>query len=161
MAAELVFNCLLGLLLVFYLVQAFMLPPSDNPADVLGAGGFPIILGVLGLIVLLFVTLRLLRTRTATKIPLFELGTVDGRAVAINVVLLLAYLFVLDVIGFVLATLAYLPLAGWFIGYRKPAMLAIYTVAVTASLTLVFGVLFGVPLPRGAGELRELSYLIY
>lgn len=161
MAAELVFNCLMGLLIAFYLVQAFLLPSTDNPSDVLGAGGFPIVLGVLGLIVLGFVTARLLRVRTVTKIPLFELGTVDGRAVAINVVLLLAYLLVLDVIGFVLATLAYLPLAAWFIGYRKALPLAIYTIAVTASLTLVFGVLFGVPLPRGVGELRELSYLIY
>ena len=68
---------------------------------------------------------------------------------------------VLDVIGFVLSTLLYLLTAGWSIGYRQPFRLAIFAIAVTAVLTAVFGILFIVPLPRGIGQLRELSYLIY
>jgi hypothetical protein len=161
MAAELVFNCLLGLAMLFFLVQALLLPTSDNPADLLGAGGFPVILAVIGLIVLAAITLRVVRARTEIKIPLFEPGTLDGRSLALNVVLLLAYVFVLDIIGFVLSTLLYLPAAGWLIGYRKPLPLAIYTIAITVTLTAVFGMLFVVPLPRGIGQLRELSYLIY
>lgn len=161
MGAELIFNCLVGLGIVFFLAQAFSLPPSDNPTDYLGAGGFPIILGILGLIVLAVITVRVLRAKTKIKIPMFELGSLDGRAVALNVVLLFVYIMVLDVIGFILSTLLYLPIAGWFIGYRKRLRLAIYAAAVTVVLTVVFGILFVVPLPRGIGQLRELSYLIY
>jgi putative tricarboxylic transport membrane protein len=161
MAAELVFNCLLGLAMLFFLVQALLLPTSDNPADLLGAGGFPVILAVIGLVMLAAITLRVVRTRAAVKIPLLELGTLDGRSLALNIVLLLVYVFVLDIIGFVLSTLLYLPAAGWLIGYRKPLPLAIYTVAITVTLTVVFGMLFVVPLPRGIGQLREFSYLIY
>lgn len=161
MGAELIFNCLVGLGIVFFLAQAFSLPPSDNPTDYLGAGGFPIILGILGLIVLAVITVRVLRAKTRIKIPMFELGSLDGRAVALNVVLLFAYIMVMDVIGFVLSTLLYLPIAGWFIGYRKRLRLAIYAAAVTVVLTVVFGILFVVPLPRGIGQLRELSYMIY
>lgn len=161
MAAELIFNCLMGLGIVFFLVQAFSLPLSDNPSDILGAGGFPIILGILGLIVLAVITVRVVRQKATVKIPLFELGSLDGRAVALNVALLFAYILVQDVVGFILSTLLYVPAAGWFIGYRKVPLLAIYAAAVTAALTLVFGILFVVPLPRGIGPLRELSYMIY
>jgi hypothetical protein len=161
MAAELVFNGLLGLVILIFLVQALLLPASDNPADVLGAGGFPAILGVLALIVLAAITLHVIRARRPIKIPMFELDTLDGRTVALNVVLLLAYLSLLDIIGFVLSTLLYLPAAGWLIGYRRPLPLVLYAVAITATMTIVFGILFVVPLPRGIGELRELSYMIY
>ena len=161
MAAELIFNCLVGLGIVFFLVQAFSLPQSDNPGDFLGAGGFPVILGILGLIVLAIVTMRVVREKTRIKVPMFDLGSLDGRSLAVNVVLLFAYIMVLDVIGFILSTLLYLPIAGWSIGYQRPLSLALYTVAVTAVLTGVFGILFLVPLPRGAGPLRELSYMIF
>ena len=161
MAAELIFNCLVGLGIVFFLVQAFSLPQSDNPGDFLGAGGFPVILGILGLIVLAIVTMRVVREKTRIKVPMFDLGSLDGRSLAVNVVLLFAYIMVLDVIGFILSTLLYLPIAGWSIGYQRPLRLALYTVAVTAVLTGVFGILFLVPLPRGAGPLRELSYMIF
>jgi len=161
MAAELIFNCLVGLGIVFFLVQAFSLPHSDNPGDVLGAGGFPVILGVLGLIVLAVITVRIMREKTRTKVPMFDLGSLDGRSLALNVILLFVYIMVMDVIGFVPSTLLYLLAAGWSIGYRNPLRLAIYAAAVTTALTVVFGVLFVVPLARGIGQLRELSYMIY
>ena len=161
MAAELIFNCLMGLGIVFFLVQASFLPQSDNPTDILGAGGFPVILGVLGLIVLAIITVRVIREKTQIKVPMFDLGSLDGRSLALNVVLLFVYIMVLDAIGFVLSTLLYLPIAGWSIGYHKPLRLALYTAAVTVVLTGVFGILFLVPLPRGVGVLRELSYMIF
>lgn len=161
MAAELVFNCLVGMGILFYLVQAFSLPESDNPTDVLGAGGMPIILGILGLIVLAVITVRVVREKTTVKIPMFDLRSLDGRSLALNVALLFAYMMLLDIIGFILSTLLYLPVAAWFIGYRKPLTLTIFTVAVTTAFTVVFGILFVVPLPRGSGQLRELSYMIY
>ena len=161
MAAELIFNSLLALGLLFYLAQAFLLPPTDNPADVLGAAGFPIALGILGLIVLAVVTFRLLKDKPKVKLLLFDFTSLDGRAVTFNVVLLLVYVLAVDILGFILSTFLYLSFAGWLIGYRNVPRLAIYALAVTAALTVVFGILFTVPLPRGIGALRELSYLIF
>ena len=67
MAAELVFNGLLGLVILFFLAQALLLPASDNPADTFGAGGFPAILGVIALIVLAAITLRVIRAKRQIK----------------------------------------------------------------------------------------------
>ncbi|MDX9861015.1 MAG: tripartite tricarboxylate transporter TctB family protein [Rhodospirillales bacterium] len=161
MAAELIFNLLVGLGLLFLLFEALALPQTDNPSDVLGAGGYPLILCVLGLVVLAVITVRVIREKKSIKIPLFDLRSLDGRAVALNVALLFVYIMAMEVIGFILSTLLYLAAAGWLIGYRKPLRLAIYAAILTAAFTAVFGMLFYVPLPRGVGQLRELSYLIY
>ncbi|SFD16602.1 tripartite tricarboxylate transporter TctB family protein [Tropicimonas isoalkanivorans] len=161
MRAELIFNAFVGFFLSFLLFNALMLPGSDNPSDLLGAGGFPTVLCILGLVVLAFITLRVLRYQKAIHVPLFDARSVDGRAAALSVLLLLAYILVLDIIGFILGTLLYLPIAAWLIGYRSPVRVAIYTIAATVVVTTVFGILFLVPLPRGIGQLRELSYLIY
>ena len=47
------------------------------------------------------------------------------------------------------------------IGYASNLKLALFTCMVTGILVLVFGSFFSVPLPRGMGLLRELSYMIY
>ena len=161
MAAELIFNFLIGLGILFLLFEALELPQTDNPSDLLGASGFPVILCVLGLIVLAVITLRVLREKKQIKIPMLELGSLDGRAVALNVALLFIYIWGMNVIGFILSTLIYLAAAGWLIGYRRPLRLAIYAAILTTAFTAVFGMLFYVPLPRGIGQLRELSYMIY
>ncbi|WP_263772225.1 tripartite tricarboxylate transporter TctB family protein [Propionivibrio soli] len=161
MAAEIVFNILIGLGVLFYLAQAIQLPATDNPADVLGAGGFPIIIGVIALIGLAMITIHTIKEKRKVDIPMLNLRSVDGRMVFINVLVLAAYVGLLDVIGFVLATLIYLVVAPLSMGYRKPAALAVFSGVTTAVMVVVFGILFYVPLPRGAELFRDLSYLIY
>lgn len=161
MAAELVFNIVLALSIVAYLVFSLQLPATDNPSDILGAGGFPIVLGVLGLVVVVAITARVVRSRSSVHIPLFDLHSVDGRSLGTNILLLLGYVALLEVLGFALTTFVYLLAAGWAIGYRKALLLLAFSLLVAAGLTLVFGTVFAVPLPRGIGPLRELSYLVY
>jgi hypothetical protein len=158
---ELLFNLVLAAGIGGYLVLSIQLPGTDNPSDVLGAGGFPIAIGVLGLIVIAAITVRVARTKTPVHVPLFEPGSVDGRSLMVNVALLLGYVALLEVLGFAISTFAYLLAAGWTIGYRKPGMLFLFALLVAGLLTVVFGTVFAVPLPRGVGPIRELSYLVY
>lgn len=161
MAIEVVFNILIGLGVLFYLAQAIQLPTTDNPADVLGAGGFPIIIGIIALIGLAMITIHTIKEKRKVDIPMLNLRSIDGRMVFINVLLLGAYVGLLDVIGFVLATLIYLVVAPLSMGYRKPVVLAIFSSVTTVVMTVVFGMVFYVPLPRGVELFRDLSYLIY
>ncbi len=161
MAIEIVFNILIGLGVLFYLAQAIQLPSTDNPADVLGAGGFPIIIGVIALIGLAMITIHTIKEKRKVDIPMLNLRSIDGRMVFINVLLLAAYVGLLDVIGFVLATFAYLLAAPLSMGYRKPLVLAVFAIATTAAMVVIFGIVFYVPLPRGMDLFRDLSYLIY
>lgn len=161
MTIEIVFNLFLALGIVFYLFQSVQLPATDNPIDVLGASGFPIIIGVLALIVLALITRKVVKEKRQVHVPMFELHTIDGRMLVINVFLLAAYIGLLDVIGFALATLLYLIVCPLSIGYTKKLKLAAFAFATTVVLVLSFGLLFYVPLPRGIGMFRELSYLVY
>ena len=161
MAIEIVFNILIGLGVLFYLVQAIQLPTTDNPADVLGAGGFPIVIGIIALIGLAMITIHTIKEKRKVDIPMLNLRSIDGRMVFINVLVLAAYVGLLDVIGFVLATLIYLLVAPLSMGYRKPVVLALFSSVTTAIMTVVFGIVFYVPLPRGVDLFRDLSYLIY
>lgn len=161
MTIEIIFNVLIGLGVLFYLAHAVQLPATDNPADVLGAGGFPIIIGIVALIGLAMVTIRVVKEKHTVDIPMLNLRSVDGRMVFINVLVLAAYVGLLDVIGFILATLLYLVAAPLSMGYRKPLVLAIFSSVTTAVMVAVFGMVFYVPLPRGVELFRDLSYLIY
>ena len=71
------------------------------------------------------------------------------------------YVGVLDFLGFAVSTALYLFAAAASIGYRKWLLLTVFSTATAAVMTGVFGALFFVPLPRGVGFLRELSYLVY
>lgn len=161
MAIEIVFNILIGLGVLFYLAQAIQLPSTDNPADVLGAGGFPIVIGIIALIGLAMITIHTIKEKRKVDIPMLNLRSIDGRMVFINVLVLAAYVGLLDVIGFVPATLIYLVVAPLSMGYRKPVIIAVFASVTTAVMTVVFGIVFYVPLPRGMELFRDLSYLIY
>ena len=161
--AELIFNAVLGIVLVGYLVMGLIMKRTDDPTDLLGAGGFPVIVGALALVVLVAITVKILRNREGegVKLPMFDLKHLDGRAALLNLVLLALYIGLLEVIGFTLDTLLYLPVAALAIGYRKKINIALFTVIMTAVIILAFGKLFFVPLPRGLGLLRELSFILY
>jgi hypothetical protein len=161
MAIEIVFNLIVGLGIAFYLFKATQLPPTDNPTDVLGAGGFPIIIGILGLIVLILITLKVIKDKRSVHIPMFDLKLPEGRMLVLNVIILAAYVALLDVLGFAVSTALYLFIAAASIGYRKWGLLTVFSLVTSAVLVVVFGTVFYVPLPRGIEFLRELSYLIY
>ena len=161
MTAEIVFNLLLGLGIILYLLKAQQLPQSDNANDVLGAGGFPVILGILGLLVLVLITIRVVKEKNKISIPMFDLHTLEGRMLLTNVFLLGGYVGVLDFLGFAVSMALYLFAAAASIGYRKWLQLSVFSTATAAVMTFVFGALFFVPLPRGVEFFRELSYLVY
>ena len=161
MTIEIVFNLLIALGVIFYLTQALQLPTTDNPADVLGAGGFPIVIGIIALIGLAMITLHTIKEKKKVDIPMLNLRSIDGRMVFINVLLLAAYVGLLDVIGFVLATFAYVLVAPLSMGYRKPLVLAVFASVTTTAMVVIFGIVFYVPLPRGVDLFRDLSYMLY
>ncbi len=161
MALELIFNIILGAGIVFFMVESINLPAGENPNDIFGASGFPEILSILALIVLVFITVTVLKEKKKINIPMFDLRSEDGRKLVVSVLLLAGYVALLNFLGFCIATLMYLFSGAVAIGYRKWVTLAIFSVVTTAVLVAVFGSVFYVPLPRGVGILRELSYMIY
>lgn len=161
MAVEIVFSVVLGLFFVFYLIQAMQIPNVGDTSDLLGASGFPEIIGTLALLVLLLIAANAIREKKAVQLPLFDLRLPEGRVLVANVGLLAGYVALLNILGFAVSTMLYLFIAPASFGYSKWRTLTVFSVLGSALLVGVFGTVFFVPLPRGIGLFRDLSYLVY
>ena len=137
------------------------LPNIEDTVDILGASGFPQIIGVLALLVLVFISIRTVRENKAVQISMFNLRLPEGRLLLVNICLLASYIVLLSILGFAVSTLLYLFIAPTSFGYNKWRMLTVFAVVGSVVLVSIFGSVFYVPLPRGIGLFRELSYLIY
>lgn len=147
--------------LVAAAVFAFGLPPETIDGDVLAAQGFPLVTIGIGLLLCALLLVRQIRERKGRGEKLIDFSTPGGRAIGYSALALAGYLAILNVLGFVLSTILYTAAAALIMGYRKPGKLVLFSAAATAALVLLFGKAFFVPLPRGIGILKELSYLIY
>lgn len=161
MMPELLFNLLLALAVILYLVAAGQLPESGDSLDTLGASGFPLMIGVAALLVMAGLTARLLRQGNAAGSGLRETPLPDTRLMLVNVGMLAGYILLLNVLGFAVSTLLYLFIAPTTFGYSNWQRLGMYALIGSIALVVVFGTVFFVPLPRGIGVFRELSYLVY
>ena len=161
MAIEIIFNIILSLFIVFYIYNAMQLPTIDNTGDILGASGFPQIIGILAMLVLLLITITAIKSKTALQLPVFNLKLPKSRMLLVNIFLLAAYIVLLNILGFAVSTLLYLFIAPTSYGYCKWKLLTVFSVVGAVVLVSVFGSVFYVPLPRGIGLFRALSYLVY
>jgi hypothetical protein len=157
---ELIFFVILGLLLLFGLGTALRIPTRTVGTDMLRAGGFPI-----GVIALALVVLALLITRYVLHCKKEGKRVFAGPGVHPKVIAAAAaiglYAALMNIIGFIIATLVFTLVNPLIMGYKNYRILAVFSVVLTVVIILVFGKVFYIPLPRGLGFLRELSYYIY
>jgi putative tricarboxylic transport membrane protein len=158
---EVVFNVAIGIFILGYLYLAFLLDKQSITGDIFGAGGFPIAIGILGLVCLVIITVMVAKKKDKIHIPMLDLKSGEGKRLVLNIAFLTVYLFLMDVIGFIASTLLFLFGSARAMGYKKIAVLILYTVVLTGILVVSFGKVFAVPLPRGVDIFRELSYIFY
>ena len=161
MRGEILFNLLLiALLIVFYLAsRGFGGRPVST--DHFGPQGFPQLLILLLMAFLGILTCRaILALRKEKSSPAPSLASLNQPMLRSSLILI-GYVFCLDLFGYIVATVCFIFIGAKAIGYASHLKLALFSCIVTAILVLVFGSFFSVPLPRGMGPLRELSYFIY
>jgi hypothetical protein len=157
---ELIFSLVLGVILLFGLGAALRFPARTVGTDVLKAGGFPTGVIVLSLIVLVFLIVQYVRRRKKEGKPLFTGENIPPKVIA-TAAMICVYAALMNIIGFMLSTLVFTFVNPLVMGYKKYRVLAVFSVVLTGVIILAFGKLFFIPLPRGLGFLRELSYYIY
>jgi hypothetical protein len=162
---ELVFNGFVGIILLVFLVGSFFIHNDSVASDVLMPQGFPLIFSIVGLILLGASTagmlLRKKETNTDKKNEAVRLNREGGKRTGLVILLLFLYIVLINYTGFILITLFFIFLSLFAIGYRNRKMALVFAVLLTAMLVIVFGKVFFIALPRGAGILRELSFYIY
>lgn len=158
---EMVFT--LGLM-VFFGATAFFslgLTKETIAGDALGASGFPLLMIGLGLLLCVIQLVRQAKAKKEAGEKLLDLSTPEGRAVAFTALVLTAYVALLNFLGFLLSTFLFALVSALVMGYRKKGKLVVFALITTFALFLLFAKAFFVPLPRGIGFLKELSYLLY
>lgn len=90
-------------------------------------------------------------------------GTTQVRhnAVLLTMVSFLAYLVAIPWIGFILATLLFVPAVSASLGERRWGVLAVSPFVLTAVIVAVFAKFITIPFPRGVGVFAAFSRLFY
>ena len=81
--------------------------------------------------------------------------------VTLSVVCFLGYLVMIPFIGFILATLFFIPIFAMALGERRKAILLISPFLLTAIIVAVFVKFITIPFPKGIGFFAEFSRLFY
>lgn len=158
---ELIFNIFIALVLLVFFVSSMGLEGMDISTDKIGASGFPQMVIGIGFLLLLFITYNQIKTRSKQQKNVFNFKDKGFKTMLINIGLLTAYIFTMNYVGFIVGTFVFALVAMWSMGYREKIKGLIFSLVLTMGITLVFGKVFLVALPRGIGLLRELSYFIY
>jgi hypothetical protein len=70
--------------------------------------------------------------------------------IGVVIALTIAYVFSVAWLGYVTASLVFIPLTAWFLGIRRPLLLAATTVIFVGVMAYLFRQVFSIPLPREA-----------
>ncbi len=134
-------------LLGFILSGSMLLGTRKFPARALSAKRYVVFLAISLAVLSLVLLLSSLRTSTekerkiewiADPIHFFE--TVAGVVV---------YFILLQYLGFLIPSFLFLVVMGWLLGYRKPVKLILISLALLASIYIVFVRFLAVPVPTG------------
>ncbi len=157
---ELLFNLFIGCVLLMFLFCGATISNTSVAADHLGAGGFPMIFAVIGLVLLSCGTLQTLRAPKAAAAP-SGVTVMDYKRVGVIVLLLLAYILTIKSLGFAIVTLLFTAGSITALGYKSYGKTAVFSLLFTVMLIVIFGRVFFIALPRGIGVIKEFSYYLY
>lgn len=161
---EIVVNLLFSVVVISLLLYSFKRYAMVE-GTILGAGTFPVLIGIL---VLIFSILNLIRafkkyftdsgheeqieieekTLPDSRFPRFDL-LIRKYRVIISIIIIIIYTLLMSVLGFIIATLLFIPAMLYLLEYRTFWKVVLISILGTAFLYLSFGIFLGVSLPVG------------
>lgn len=159
---ELLFNFVIGIVLLIFFKESTKIDGMVISSDKIGANGFPQTIIIISFILLIYISYKNIKNRNKAGLKeSFNFKDKGFKVMVASIGLLAVYIFTMNIIGFILGTFLFSVLASIIMGYRETLKTVIFSLVLTVAITLIFGKLFFVSLPRGLGILREISYLIY
>lgn len=159
---ELVFNGFLLIVLVIFFAASTNFADVVVSSDRLGASGFPQIIIIISIILLAYITFNNIKERrNVDEKEKFDFRDEGFKRMILSIGLLTLYIFSMNTIGFIIGTFIFSLVVIRVMGYKDTMKTLIFSLVLTLGVTLIFGKVFYVSLPRGIGFIRELSYLIY
>lgn len=135
------------------------LTDTEVAGDLLGAMGFPSFVACLAGVLALYIFLR--GWKRAGSLSKIIVVTKPASGLVTTVCCLGGYIALMNYLGFALSTLLFTFLNTRLMGYKNYKVLIVFSLLLTGLIVAAFGNLFLVPLPRGLGILRDISYYLY
>ncbi|WP_026580765.1 tripartite tricarboxylate transporter TctB family protein [Bacillus sp. J33] len=155
---EVIFHVVLILVMGIFFKESFTIT-SGRSADSIGPAGFPqfiIVIILVLLIVSLFNAIRKMKSNSEGISPLNLNIAYFGLLFSIIIFILLN-----EVISFTLSSIIFCFSLFFLLGQKKYIKMTVNSIIVAIIFTLVFGKILTVPLPRGVGFIKEMSYYLY
>jgi putative tricarboxylic transport membrane protein len=155
---EIIFHVVLIVIMGLFFKESFVIS-TGRSADPIGPAGFPqalIIIILLLLLISLFKAIRKMKSSDEEVVPLNINPAYIGLLIGITVFILLN-----DFISFTLASIIFCFFLFFLLGQKNYVKMTVTSIIVAIAFTLVFGNVLTVPLPRGIGVIKELSYFLY
>ena len=165
---EIVFSGVCVAFFGFMLFETLDLMGQGRPGEV-GSGLWPFMALAVSLVLsLLMLIASIKKSRAAARenTPGLSVEAVAEKRrqrtiVTLSIVTFLAYILVMPLIGFILATLIYILAFALALGERRRWVLAVSPFLVTAVIVGVFAKFITIPFPKGIGVFAEFSRLFY
>lgn len=156
---EIIFHIFMIISAVMYYMESFKIN-TNRVTDTIGPAGFPRVV-VLLMIVLLSISLfKVIKNRKEENNSKVKIAELDPSFLML-IGLILAFVLLINPLGFLLSTLILVSGILVILGQKSPKMIVSISVSTMLVFTFVFGNLLSVPLPRGIGILKSISYLIF
>lgn len=156
---------LTGLVLLTLTDRIIRVSTSRAAAEQLGPKFWPIIIliGVVALSAYIIFTIlrRIKNSEWNTEEENATLEQFDDKRLVTLITLTVIYVYLLQYVGFLSTTPVFMILVSWLIGIRVIWKNLTFSLLLTSIFIYVFGNFLYVPLPRGIGIFRELSFFFY
>ena len=136
-----IFFILIG---VWFLINSLLLPGSEGTADV-GPSAFPIISAVGLIVASLFYLINELRNRKNADQE--KIGMPNRNKVLSAIGILIAYILVMELVGYYIASIIAIPLLLFVSGVKNVIKVGILSVGFLVFIYIGFDTLLGIPMP--------------
>lgn len=155
---EVIFHVVLIVIMGIFFKESFGIT-TGRSADPIGPAGVPQFILIIVLVLLLISLFNAIRK--------MKVNQNKGESLNLNITFfgllvgIIVFIFLNEVISFTLATIVFCFGLFFLLGQRKYLKMSINSIIVAVLFTFVFGNILSVPMPRGIGIIKELTYLLY
>jgi len=156
---QLAFNAFLALVTLLYLFTAINIPQQSLPADIIEANGVPILVSIISLILIAITSVQTYKERKEEEA--LALDKTSALRLGVIIAMIVVYINILTRVGFIVSMFSFLLVAVTAGGSKKYLFNVLFALVFTIALTLIFGRVFQISLPRGMGPFFTMSFMLY
>jgi len=127
---------------VWFLYESYKLPPNSSPSDI-GPGIFPLLVSILLILCgILLIVSSIKKPKENGNITFYRI-----KNTLMFVIILIGYLFLMNIIGYYITTLVMVPLLLFATGIKNVKLILFILIIFLLIAFIGFDILLGVPLP--------------